>query len=339
MSSAPSEKEIWFVYDGECPLCKSAALALRIKEDYGTLHLINAREANENSLIEKINENQLDLDEGMVIYDGSQFYHGKDALKFMARYGENKGVFNLVNKALYWSDTMARIIYPWMRGTRNMLLRRKDVSRIDNLNLKDEPIFKSIFGNSWDELPPVMHKHYANRPYTDDEVVVEGTLNVMCKPPLKWLAPFMRLTGQIPARNEENVPVTVRFKSDKNSKAFHFVRSFYFKDNAPYIFHSRMMQIKGNEVIEVMRFGLGWKMLYLWEDGKVILKHSGYALHLFGRFIPVPLTLLMGRGYAEEIAVDENTFDMITHITHPWWGKIYEYKGRFEVKEMARVTQ
>jgi len=99
------------------------------------------------------------------------------------------------------------------------------------------------------------------------------------------------------------------------------------------------MQIKGNEVIEVMRFGLGWKMLYLWEDGKVILKHSGYALHLFGRFIPVPLTLLMGRGYAEEIAVDENTFDMITHITHPWWGKIYEYKGRFEVKEMARVTQ
>ena len=20
---------------------------------------------------------------------------------------------------------------------------------------------------------------------------------------------------------------------------------------------------------------------------------------------------------------DENTFDMITHITHPWWGKVY----------------
>lgn len=195
-----------------------------------------------------------------------------------------------------------------------------------------EPIFKSIFGESWDSLPPVMHKHYANRPYTDDEVVVEGRLDVMCKPPLKWLSPLMALMGQIPARNEASVPVSVRFKSDKNSKAFHFVRSFHFKNSKPYIFHSRMMQIKGNEVIEVMRFGLGWKMLYLWDGEKVVLQHRGYALYLFGHFIPMPLTLLMGKGYAEEIAVDENTFDMITHITHPWWGKVYEYKGRFEVK-------
>jgi hypothetical protein len=22
---------------------------------------------------------------------------------------------------------------------------------------------------------------------------------------------------------------------------------------------------------------------------------------------------------------------MIVHITHPWWGRIYEYKGRFRV--------
>ncbi len=196
-----------------------------------------------------------------------------------------------------------------------------------------EPIFKDIFGDSWEDLPPVMHKHYANNPYTDEEVIVEGMLDVMCAEPIKFLGPLMNLMGQIPARNETGVPVSVQLRSDANSKAFHFVRTFNFKNDTPYIFHSRMMQIKGNEVIEIMRFGLGWKMLYRWDGEKVVLQHRGYALHLFGHFIPVPLTFLMGKGYAEEIAIDDDTFDMITHITHPWWGKVYEYKGRFEVQK------
>ena len=196
-----------------------------------------------------------------------------------------------------------------------------------------KPIFKEIFGDSWGDLPPVMHKHYANCPYTNDMTIVEGTLDVMCAGPIKLMAPLMSLLGQIPARNEKDVPVTVQFQSDKDTRAFHFNRTFNFKNGKPYVFHSRMMQIKGNEVIEIMRFGLGWKMRYIWDGEKVVLQHRGYALCIFGHFIPMPLTLLMGKAYAEEIAVDDNTFDMITHITHPLWGKVYEYKGRFEVKE------
>lgn len=196
-----------------------------------------------------------------------------------------------------------------------------------------DPIFKSIFGDDWAVLPIVMHKHYANRPYTDDKVIVEGTLDVMCAGPIKLMGPLMTLMGQIPTRNEKAVPVNVQFQSDVNSKAFHFVRTFNFKNGAPYVFHSRMMQIKDNKVIEIMPFGLGWKMMYRWDGEKVVLDHNGYALRLFGHFIPVPLTLLIGKGYAEEVAIDDDTFDMITHITHPWWGKVYEYKGRFKVIE------
>jgi hypothetical protein len=251
----------------------------------------------------------------------------------MAQHGDGQNAFTVFCKSLFWSNGLSSLTYPWMRGTRNWLLRRRHVERIDNLDLKSDPIFKSIFGESWNDLPPIMKKHYSNRPYTDDEGVVEGTLDVMSAGPIKFMGPIMKLMGQIPARNEKRVPVTVKFQSDKDSKAFHFIRTFHFTDGKPYVFHSRMMQIKGNEVIEVMRFGLGWKMFYRWDGEKVILDHSGYALRLFGHFIPVPLTFLMGKGYAEEIPVDDETFDMITHITHPWWGKVYEYKGRFSVRK------
>ena len=322
---------VWFIYDGDCPICTHAAEALRIKKDYGELHTINTREADTDPLIEEINRRSLDLDEGMVIYANDQFHHGKEALKFMARYGESKNPFMAIFKGFFWSDSFSYIMYPWLRGARNWLLRRRGIGRIDNLQLKNEPTFKSVFGKSWDELPPVMKKHYAIRPYAREETVVKGVLDVMCKPPLLWLSPLMKLLGQIPTYNESNVPVTARFKSDINSKSFHFIRTFNFSKRKPYQFQSRMLQIEDDEVIEIMRFGLGWKMKFSWDGEKIILSHRGYAIQFFGHLISLPLTFIMGSGYAEERAVDENTFDMETHISHPCWGKIYDYKGRFEV--------
>lgn len=335
MNEASHTNEIWFVYDGECPLCKSAALALKIKQDYGRLHLLNARESSNHELIQEINQRQLDLDDGMVIYDDGRFYHGKDVLIFMARYGDSKGMFNLFTKIFFWSDMLARISYPWIRGTRNFLLRFKDIGRIDNLQLKNEPTFKRIFGETWDQLPPVIRKRYANRPYTDDRVTVEGKLDVMCAGPLNWLAPFFWLMGTVPPHNEKNVPVTVHFDSNKNTQAFAFNRIFHFRQRQPYAFYSRMLPIKNNELVEVMRFGIGWHMKYAWEDGCVKLKHKGYMLHWFGHFISLPLTFLLGEGNAEEKAIDDNSFAMWVQITHPWWGRLYEYKGQFTVVKEA----
>lgn len=333
MNVQANHKEIWFIYDGECPLCKSAALALRIKQDYGTLHLLNAREEL-HQLIEQVNARGLSLDEGMVIVDGESFYHGKDALIFMARYGDNKGLFNRGNKWLFRSASVAAFLYPIMRSVRNVLLKLRRVSLINNLSpeatSKSSPIFKSIFSAAWSDLPPVMHKHYANRPYTDDVTIVRGMMDVSCSGPIKMFAPLLRFMGSVPPFNETDVPVVVRFESEPTSKAFHFKREFQFKNRKPYYFNSYMLQ-RGDEVIEVMRFGLVWRTVYIWEIDRVKLKHKGYAIKLFGFLIPLPLTLLLGEGNAQEIPVDDNTFDMRVEMTHPLWGLIYEYKGRFEV--------
>lgn len=194
-----------------------------------------------------------------------------------------------------------------------------------------DPIFKSIFGSSWQDLPPVMKKHYAIRPFTNDETRCEGHLDVVCNQPLKFLAPVMKLLGQIPAFNENSVPVTVDFRSDETSRFFHFDRTFHFAGSKPYRFHSRMVQVKGNEVIEIMRFGFGWRLNYGWDGEKVVLGHRGYAIKILGFLVPVPMTWIFGSGYAEERAIDENNFEMMTHITHPLWGKVYEYKGRFRI--------
>lgn len=124
---------VWFIYDGDCPICNYAAHAFRIKQKYGDLHLINKREVSDHPLLLEINRRRLDLDKGMVIVADGNFYHGKKALRFMAQCGDDKGWFNRINNALFWSDTLSTLLYPWMRGTRNLLIFLRGKGKINNL--------------------------------------------------------------------------------------------------------------------------------------------------------------------------------------------------------------
>ncbi|MEN8205431.1 MAG: DUF4166 domain-containing protein [Pseudomonadota bacterium] len=197
------------------------------------------------------------------------------------------------------------------------------------------PIFKPIFGKNWDNLPTVIQKHYANLPYSNDLITVEGTLDVTCGRAFRLLSPLFHLLRSIPPYTGCGVPVTVNYRSTPDTREFHLDRTFRFEGKKPWRFYSRMLQTGGNEVIEIMRFGIIWRMVYLWEDNKVILRHKGYGIRIFGHLIPLPLTAILGEGNAEEVAVDDETFSMFVEIRHPWWGKIYEYKGQFRITREA----
>lgn len=329
-SELESEKGVWFVYDGDCQLCSQAALALRIKEQYGELHLLNARDHMDHELLKKIHTRQLDLDEGMVIYHQGTFYHGVTALQFMARLGATSGWFNWFNKTLFWSKSLAKLIYPWMRGVRNYFVKRKGVPRIDNLKKYQQPIFQSVFGKQWADLPPILKKHYQPQAYGSNMVVFKGKMDIRCQGPIKWLAPILWLFRGIPPRTENQIPVKVSFISQANELALQFDRQFNFKNKKPYRFQSKLYPQTDGHVAEVMKYGITWKMKLHWDQDRIKIEHQGYALKWFGHLTPMPLSWLFGRAYAEEIAVDEQSFYMSVKITHPLWGEIYSYCGRFE---------
>lgn len=324
---------VWFIYDGDCPICQYAALALRIKREYGALHLLNARTDPDHPLLQAVNARGLDLDAGMVIVHNGTFYHGKRALRFMARHGDNRGWFNRFNRLLFWSDRIAALLYPWMRATRNFLLRRRQRPQIDNLRKRDQPIFQPIFAQDWDRLPAVMKKHYANRPYCQDRTIVDGRMSVEYRGLLQLLRPFYRLLGTVPIVNASDIPVRVTFTSHPDDCSFGFNRQFFFHNALPYHFRSRMLQINGPDLVEIMRFGVCWCLRYEWDGHKVLLRHRGYALHWFGHFIPVPLHWLLGRGDAEEIPLDDERFAMQVTLVHPLLGELYRYRGEFRVEQ------
>lgn len=322
---------VWFLYDGECPMCRSVAQAVRIRRRYGSLHLVDARQAKDHPLYLDVARRGVSLDEGMVIYANGRFFHGKDALTFVARFDDPINPTTILSKVLFRARFVAASLYPVLRGCRNMLLAIKGVEQIDNLNASARPTFQPVFGDAWQKIPRAFHRHYANRPFSNDVTVVEGVMDIACHGPMRWLAPVMNRMGQIPAMNERGVAVRVEYRSDPRTLAFHFRRSFSVPGGRVYAFRSRMSQVGGAEMVEIMRFGLCWRFRCGWDGKKVFLSHRGYGLSVFGFRLPLPLGLLIGRSDAEETAVDDDTFDMVMRIAHPWWGLVYEYKGRFTV--------
>lgn len=172
-----------------------------------------------------------------------------------------------------------------------------------------------------------MQKHYAVRAESTDEVVVNGWLDVSIAWPVRLMS---RLPGVLVPYSGKKVPVNVTFTCTSEGH-FRFDRAFAFPGKLVHHFRSQMQPVGGNELIEWIGYGIGWRCAYRWDGAKVILAHRGYVWRVFGVHIHLPLALLLGKGYAEETPIDDNRFAMWTHTKHPLFGEMFRYGGEFEV--------
>ena len=200
--------------------------------------------------------------------------------------------------------------------------------------MRNNPIFKKVFGTEWDKLPPAFKKRYANRPFCDDELVVNGTLDVHMSRWIKILSPFLRLCGALLPYEGKDIPVTVRFNSDKHLDKIGFNRTFNFADKGAYQFQSRLDPIGGDRVVEFMRFGLGWLMRHHFDGEKVRMDHRGYIWRIGKLSIPLPMHLILGRAYATEQATSDNSFNLYFEIMHPLFGKVFGYDGQITITKV-----
>ena len=328
-SKTPRICEVLIVYDGDCPMCSNFAKLYKIKESVGTLKIVNARQAD-NKIISQINTRGLNLDLGFVVKIDEMFYHASDATNVLALIGSNTGIFNRLNVLIFRSKILTKLLYPLFRTARNLALLLKGKSQINNL-LTKKLIFQPIFGQQWNALPKVMRSHYANCAFCDDVVIAEGMMEIEFSKIFASLSWLLRRLEILIAKRGKNIFTRVTFRSKSDSSFLHFEREFFFEKNHPEKFFSAMVQLKENKVAEVMNYGISWIFFYNFNDQKVTLNHQGYALKIGKFFLPLPLTFLLGKGYAEEVAISDDEFAMKMKITHTIFGEIYRYQGQFKI--------
>jgi predicted DCC family thiol-disulfide oxidoreductase YuxK len=131
--NANPRREILLVYDGDCPLCNAYCRAARIRESIGTLTLIDARGAS--GVKDEMTSKGLDIDQGMALKVDEVLYYGSDAVCALSLMSSRSGAFNRLNHWMFRSRVRARLLYPVLRGCRNLLLKVLRRTKINNLGL------------------------------------------------------------------------------------------------------------------------------------------------------------------------------------------------------------
>ena len=80
LSNINLDNEITIVYDGECPFCTAYIKIVKLKSNFSKVLMVNAREGGE--VVERIKKIPLDLDEGMVVKIGDNYFHGHECITF-----------------------------------------------------------------------------------------------------------------------------------------------------------------------------------------------------------------------------------------------------------------
>lgn len=131
MSQPAKDEEVTLIYDGECPVCSAYSAGVAVDPDTGGVRRVNARSSD--ALIAQATAAGLDLDEGMVVVHRGKLHHGAEALHLMATLAPAKGFKNRLNRWLFGSLAVSRVLYPFLRAGRNTLLWLLGKTKIRNL--------------------------------------------------------------------------------------------------------------------------------------------------------------------------------------------------------------
>lgn len=129
-----TKSDIWFVFDGECPICQMGVKLFKVRQNVGVLHTIDARVEHDHPIIKEVNAAKLNLDAGMVLKYQGKLYQGDEALTLMANIGDARDAYNGLNRLLFRSKTISKLCYPIMKLSRDITIAVKGAGKINNLD-------------------------------------------------------------------------------------------------------------------------------------------------------------------------------------------------------------
>lgn len=188
---------------------------------------------------------------------------------------------------------------------------------METLNLMQQAL-----GDQWQELPAALRAHYQTRDNTDT-----GTLEISYPRGMQWYLNFLRLLGALVNRQGKDIPTTVA-KTMKNNVQF-WTRTIQFSDGKVIFFKSHWVAAGDNKLIEYVNPILGLCMAVRVEQGKLYYVGQYYVVKLGKLILRLPEWLVLGHTTIEEVALDEQHFTMDFRLTHPWFGLLFRYAGKF----------
>ncbi|AFB21170.1 DUF4166 domain-containing protein [Rickettsia canadensis] len=191
-----------------------------------------------------------------------------------------------------------------------------------------------ICKNLIEKLPIILQKRYNIKPYSNNKITLEGKMNITISKIFQCFSLFCRAVWDLTSYPDNNIPVAVILTSDKTSPIILMHRIFYYKNRAAYHFYSKMILIKDNIILELIRFRIAIKLLYHLENNKIIMDYGRYVLYLGKSLIPIPLHLIIGKFFTYKEIENDKIFNIRVKMVHTLFSKIFEYTGKFKIEAL-----
>lgn len=111
----------YLLYDGDCPFCSAYVRMQRLREAGMRMRLLDARE--HPSLVAAHARAGRDVNEGMILMIGDTVDFGGDVLFKLSLMSGTSGGLNRMFAKIFSNRSLARGLYPVLRGGRNVSLR------------------------------------------------------------------------------------------------------------------------------------------------------------------------------------------------------------------------
>jgi len=193
------------------------------------------------------------------------------------------------------------------------------------MNDKSEtPFLQQVLGDAWHTLPGVLQRHYGGVDGID-----QGSLNVSIPILFRPFFYLLGLLGVLVAQTGTGFATrVVRFQKDNR---LFWQRSIAAPANKPVEFNSQWILNGGGEFTEFVNPLLGLRMVAHTGNHQLRFEGRNFLLRLGRIQIPIPEWLALGHSEIVETAVNDSEFDMVFTLTHPLFGEIYRYWGRFSI--------
>ena len=120
-------KELTFIYDGQCPFCNHFAELLELKSKVKNISVIDARK-NYN-LTKSLLKKGYDIDKGAILLKGNDIFHGSEAINTICNQINNpSGRLLKTLSNIFKSNKRSKILFPFLLRARRLALISKGVS-------------------------------------------------------------------------------------------------------------------------------------------------------------------------------------------------------------------
>ena len=120
-------RDLTFIYDGECPFCNHFAELLELKSKIKNISILDGRKNPKiiNSLLKK----GYDIDKGAILLKGNEIFHGAEAINTISNQIQNPSskLLKLLSN-IFKSGKRTNLLFPLLLRARRFTLISKGVS-------------------------------------------------------------------------------------------------------------------------------------------------------------------------------------------------------------------